>query len=67
MGKCVERVFKNNSLMCTWNSASHNNASWYTDTNGFLEYPPGGGSLDYKRPTLQKILLGFFGYAPCIA
>ena len=34
MSKCVERVFKKNSLKL--NAASHNNPSWYTDTNGFL-------------------------------
>ena len=24
------------------NAASHNNASWHTDTDGFLEHPPSG-------------------------
>ena len=27
------------------NTASHNNASWYTDTNGFPEHSPSRGSL----------------------
>ena len=39
----LKREFKNNSLML--NAASHNNASWYTDTDGFLENSPSGGSL----------------------
>ena len=38
------------------NAASHNNASWCTDTDGFLEHLPSGGSLYYKWPTLQKII-----------
>ena len=37
-------------------SASHNNTSWYTDTDGFLELSPSGGSLYYKGPMLQKII-----------
>ena len=36
VGKDVERVFKNSSLEP--NAASYNNASWYTDADGFLEY-----------------------------
>ena len=40
MGKRVERVFKKNSLKL--NTASHNNTSWYTDTDGLLEYSPSG-------------------------
>ena len=47
-----------NSLMP--NATSHNNASWYSDTDMFLEHSPSGGSLYYKGPTLQKIVLGFF-------
>ena len=35
-------------------------ASWYTDTNGFLEHSTSRGSLYYKRPTFQKIIL-FWG------
>ena len=39
MGKRVERVFKKNSLEPN-GTASHNNASWYTDMGGFLEQSP---------------------------
>ena len=46
MGKCVERVFKKNSPKP--NAASYNNASWYTDTDGFLEHSANRGSLSYK-------------------
>ena len=42
------------------NAASHNNTSWYTDIDGFLEHSLRGGSLYYKRPTLQKIILFFW-------
>ena len=37
------------------NAASHNNASWHTDTDGFLECLPSVESLYYKIPALQKI------------
>ena len=53
------KVFKKNSLKP--NTTSHNNARWYTDTDGFLEHSPSRGSLYYKGPTLQKIIPGFFG------
>ena len=53
------KVFKKNSLKL--NVASHNNASWCTDTDGFLEHSPSRGSLYYKGPALQKIT-GFFGF-----
>ena len=61
MGKCVERIFKKNSLRP--NAASYNNASWYTDTDRFLEHSHSRGSLYYKGPALQKIipLLGSLG------
>ena len=36
---------KKNSLKL--NTASHNTTSWYTDTEGFLEHSPSGGSLYY--------------------
>ena len=52
MGKCIERVFKKNLLKL--NAASHNTTNWYTDTDGFLDHSPSGGSLNYKGPTLQK-------------
>ena len=58
MGKCVERVLKKNSVKP--NAASHNNASWYTDTDGLLEHSPSGGNPYYNRTALQKIIL-FFG------
>ena len=45
------------------NAASHNNSSWYTDTDGFLELPSSGGSLYYKGPALQKVIL-FWGKVP---
>ena len=45
------------------NAASHNNASWYTDTDGFLTHSPCAGSLYYKGPILQKIIQ-FFGDPP---
>ena len=35
---CVERVFKKNLLKP--NAASHNDTSWYTDTDVFLEHLP---------------------------
>ena len=53
---------KENSLKL--NGASHNNTKWYTDTDGFLEHSPSGGSLYYKGPALQKIIPGFFGGGP---
>ena len=59
MGKCVERIFKKISLKP--NTASHNNASWYTDTDGLLEHSPSEGNLCYEEPTLQNIILGFSG------
>ena len=57
MGKRVQRVFKKNSLKR--NTASHNNASWWTDPDGFLEHSPSRGSLYYKGPALWKIILSF--------
>ena len=39
---------------------SPNKASWCTDTDGFLEHSPSRGSLYYKGPTLQKIIVGVF-------
>ena len=57
MGKHVESIYKKISL--TLNAASHNNASSYTDTDGYLEYSlswVGGGRLHYKGATLQKII-----------
>ena len=48
MVKSIGRVFQTNSLKS--NRASHNNDSWYTDTDGFLEHSPSGGNLYYKGP-----------------
>ena len=41
-------------------AASHN-ASWYTDTDGFLEYSGSRESLYYEEPALQKMILVFWG------
>ena len=35
------------------NAASHNSASWCTDTDGFLEHSASRESLFYKGPTLR--------------
>ena len=43
------------------NTASHNNTSRYSDTDGFLEHSPSRGSLYYKGHALQKIIPGFGG------
>ena len=51
---------KKNSLKP--NAASHNNASWSTDTDGLLEHSPTGGSLYYKGPALYKIIPGLGGF-----
>ena len=59
MGKRVESSKKISSLKL--NAASHNNASWYTDLDGFLEHSPSQGSLYYKGFILQKIIPGFWG------
>ena len=58
MDKHVEGASRKNSLKV--NAASHNNASWCTDTNGFLEHIL-WGSLYYKEPALQKKILGYLG------
>ena len=42
------------------NTASHN-ASWSADTDEFLEHTTSGGSLCCNGPTLQKIILIFWG------
>ena len=47
------------------NAASHNNTSWYTDTDGFLEHSPSRGSLYYKGPALHNII-PFLGVPPLI-
>ena len=45
-------------------TASHNNTSWYTDTDGFLEHSSSGGNLYYKGLTLQKIIPDSLGSPP---
>ena len=62
VGKHVERVFK--KILLKPNAASHNNASWYTGTEGFLEHSPSRGSLYYKGPTPQKIIPVFSWGSP---
>ena len=63
MGKYIERVFK--KILLKPNSASHNNASRYTNTDGYLEYAPSGGRLYCKGPTVRKIIL-FGGGSPLV-
>ena len=41
-------------------TASHNNTSWYTETDGFIEHS-GRGSLRYKGPALQ-VVIPLFGF-----
>ena len=60
MGKHFERVFRKKKSLKP-NAASHNNASWCADTDGFLEYSPSKESLYYKGPALQKIIPDFLG------
>ena len=60
MGKCTESLQKNSLKQ---NIASHNNVSWYTGTDGFLECSPSGVIQYY---TLHKIIPGFGGYSLCI-
>ena len=57
-GQTQWKSLQKNSLKL--NTASHNNTSWYTDTDGFLEHSPSQGSLYYKAPSIQKIILGCF-------
>ena len=51
-GNTLKESLKKNSLKL--NVASHNNASWYTDTDGFLEHLLSGRSLYYKGITLHR-------------
>ena len=59
--KCWKSLPKNSLKV---HAASYN-AKWYTDTDGFLEHSPSGGSLYYTGPILQKIIL-FWGIPPHI-
>ena len=56
----IERVFKKHSLKL--NAASHKSASWYTDTDRFLEHSSRRAWLYYKRTTFRKIIP--FGGSP---
>ena len=58
-GTSWKSLQKKNSLKP--NAASYNNTICYTDKDGFLKHSPSRGSLYYKEPTLQKIIMGFFG------
>ena len=42
------------------NTTSRNHASWYTDTDGFLEHSPSTDSLYYKKAP-SEYYLGFGG------
>ena len=65
MGKHIERVFKNNSMKL--NTASHNNASWYTDTDGFLEHSSSwGGDACTTRGLPSRRYSMFFLISPHI-
>ena len=58
-GQTHWKHLQKNSLKLNASTASHNNASWYTNTDGFLEHSPSGGEythLYYKGPTIQKII-----------
>ena len=57
MDTCTERPSKKNSVKPS--TVSHNNASWCTDTDGFLEHSLSGGSLYYKGPAHPKIISFF--------
>ena len=56
----LEESLKNSPKL---NAASHT-TSWHTDKDGFLKHSPSEGSLYYKGPTLQKIILCFLGPPP---
>ena len=58
-GQMCCKILQKNSLKL--NAASHNNASWYTNTDGLLEHSPSRASLYYKGPAFQKVLLFFWG------
>ena len=60
MSKLLKESSKEKKKTLKPNTVSHNNACWCTDPHGFLEQLPSGGSLYYKGPAFQKIILGFF-------
>ena len=55
MGKHIKSFQKKKNSLRP-NTASHNNASWYTDPDGFLEHSSFEENLYLKGPTLQKII-----------
>ena len=59
-GQTLWKSLQKNSLKP--NTASHNNTSWYSDTDGFLEHSPSRGSLYYEGPALERIILVLFGF-----
>ena len=66
MGICNE---SSKTLSLKPNTASHNNANWYTDIGGFLEHSLSRGSLYYMGPTLQNVtqnVIPGFGGSPLI-
>ena len=64
MGEHVERVFKTKSLK--QNTASHNNASWYSGTDGFLEHSPRWGKPAVQEARPPEDNSGCFGVSPSI-
>ena len=63
-GQTCWKSLQKNSLKP--NAASHKNASWFADKDGFLEHSPSRGSLYYKIPACQKIFLFFLGGVPLL-
>ena len=61
-------MLKESSKKIHWRTeaASHNNSSWYTDADRFLEPSSSGGSLYDKGPAIWKII-PIFGGSPLIA
>ena len=57
-GQMCWKSLKKKSLKL--NAASRNNASWYTDTDGFLKHSPSEGIIHYKGPVLQTIMVIFW-------
>ena len=47
-----------------WNTASHNNAIWYTDTDGFLEHSSSGEACTTRACPPTDNLLHFFEGGP---
>ena len=64
MGKNVVTAFKK-KITEVEHSLSQQRQLVYTATDEFLEHSPSRGSLYYKVPTLEKIILVFF-FVPLI-